>query len=138
MVNPMLVEEQIRGGVVQGLGAALFEEIMYGSDGELLTGTMAEYLVPMSARCRISLSITSAPRCLTPISVRRASSEAGTRASGAVLNAVDDALAPFGAQTHAVTIDARTPASSPRAHLMRGKHRMGMVVTFTPSGLARV
>lgn len=43
MVNPMLIEEQNRGGVVTGFGSALFEEIIYGSDGELLTSTMAVY-----------------------------------------------------------------------------------------------
>src|SRR5204862_468173 len=49
LINPMLVDEQIRGGVVQGIGAALFEECLYGPDGQLLNGNMADYLVPMSS-----------------------------------------------------------------------------------------
>ena len=49
VINPLLVDEQIRGGVVQGIGAALFEEISYGEEGSLLTGSLADYLVPMSA-----------------------------------------------------------------------------------------
>jgi CO/xanthine dehydrogenase Mo-binding subunit len=99
MVNPMLVEEQIRGGVVQGLGAALFEEIIYGSDGELLTGTMADYLVPMSAEMPdIIVDHVSTPVPHTHLGAKGVG-EAGTAgASGAVLNAVNDALAPFGAQ----------------------------------------
>src|SRR5438067_1602641 len=48
VINPMLVDEQLRGGVVQGIGAALFEECLYGPDGQLLNGNMADYLVPMS------------------------------------------------------------------------------------------
>src|SRR5688572_20455446 len=48
VINPMLVDEQIRGGVVQGIGAALYEECLYGPDGQLLNGNMADYLVPMS------------------------------------------------------------------------------------------
>ena len=48
VINPLLVDEQIRGGVVQGLGAALFEECLYGDDGQLANGTLADYLVPMA------------------------------------------------------------------------------------------
>src|SRR4029450_11541065 len=49
IINPMLVEEQVRGGVVHGLGAALFEHCVYDDAGQLLTGPMADYLVPMAA-----------------------------------------------------------------------------------------
>jgi carbon-monoxide dehydrogenase large subunit len=48
LVNPLLVEEQVRGGVVQGIGAVLFEECAYSEDANLLSGTMADYLVPMA------------------------------------------------------------------------------------------
>jgi CO/xanthine dehydrogenase Mo-binding subunit len=49
MVNPMLVEGQIRGGVVQGIGTALFEEIPSDDAGQPLTGTLADYLMPGAA-----------------------------------------------------------------------------------------
>ena len=49
IINPQLVDEQIRGGLVQGLGGALFEEIHYDEVGQLLYGSMADYLVPMAA-----------------------------------------------------------------------------------------
>ena len=48
IVNPLLVDEQLRGGVVQGLGAAFFEECVYDRSGQLLNGTLADYLVPMA------------------------------------------------------------------------------------------
>ena len=50
VINPMLVDEQLRGGVVQGIGAALYEECLYSPEGQLLNGNMADYLVPMSRR----------------------------------------------------------------------------------------
>ncbi|MCW9039154.1 MAG: xanthine dehydrogenase family protein molybdopterin-binding subunit, partial [Rhodospirillales bacterium] len=49
VINPLLVEEQTRGGVVQGLGPALFEECLYSDEGQLQNGSMADYLVPMAA-----------------------------------------------------------------------------------------
>ena len=49
MINPLLVDEQIRGGIVQGLGGALFEECVYDRDGQMLNANMADYLVPMAA-----------------------------------------------------------------------------------------
>ena len=48
VVNPLLVDEQIRGGVVQGIGAALYEQCLYSDEGQFLNGTLAEYLTPMA------------------------------------------------------------------------------------------
>ena len=50
VINPQLVDEQVRGGVVQGIGAALFEHCLYDERGQLLNGNMADYLVPMAGR----------------------------------------------------------------------------------------
>ncbi len=49
IINPQLVDEQIRGGIVQGIGAALFEQCLYDERGQMLNGNMADYLVPMAA-----------------------------------------------------------------------------------------
>jgi hypothetical protein len=49
VINPLLVDEQVRGGIAQGIGAVLFEECIYSDDANLLNGTMADYLVPMAA-----------------------------------------------------------------------------------------
>ena len=66
MVNPMLVEGQIRGGVVQGIGTALYEEIPYDETGQPLAGTLADYLLPGPPKCRQSKSATSTPPPRTP------------------------------------------------------------------------
>ena len=96
MINPMLVEEQIRGGVVQGLGAAIYEEITYGEQGELTTGTMADYLVPMAFEMPdIDIGHVNVPLSGTELGAKGVG-EAGTAgAAAAVLNAVNDALAPL-------------------------------------------
>jgi carbon-monoxide dehydrogenase large subunit len=102
IINPMLVDEQVRGGVVQGIGAALFEECIYSDEGQLLNATMADYLVPMAAEIPdIYVGHVSTPSLQTELGAKGAG-EAGTAGSGAaVLNAVNDALRPLGARvTH--------------------------------------
>ena len=49
IINPLLVDEQVRGGIVQGLGGALYEHCIYSPEGQLMIGSMADYLVPMAA-----------------------------------------------------------------------------------------
>ena len=49
IINPLLVDEQVRGGIVQGIGGALYEHCIYSPEGQLLVGSMADYLVPMAA-----------------------------------------------------------------------------------------
>jgi carbon-monoxide dehydrogenase large subunit len=99
IVNPLLVDEQIRGGVVQGLGAALFEECVYDDDGQLRNGTMADYLVPMAAELPdIEVAHVSTPTAESELGAKGAG-EAGTAgAPAAVMNALNDALAPLGAR----------------------------------------
>lgn len=97
IINPMLVDEQIRGGVVQGLGAALFEECRYDSDGQMVNASMADYLVPMAAEMPdIVIGHVCTPTKESQIGAKGVG-EAGTAASAsAVLNAVNDALAAHG------------------------------------------
>jgi carbon-monoxide dehydrogenase large subunit len=108
IINPMLVDEQLRGGVVQGLGAALFEECRYGETGQLLNGSLADYLVPMAMEMPdIAIAHVETPTKDTVLGAKGCG-EAGTAAASAcVLNAVNDALAPFGASINAIPI---TPA----------------------------
>ena len=107
VINPMLVDEQIRGGVVQGIGAALFEECVYDDAGQLLNGTLADYLVPMSGEMPdIVCAHVETPTKQSQLGAKGAG-EAGTAgAPGAVMNAINDALAPFGAR---VTAQPFTP-----------------------------
>lgn len=98
VINPMLVDEQIRGGIVQGIGGALFEECMYSEDGQMRNGTMAEYLVPMAAEMPdIEVAHVATPTRSSELGAKGAG-EAGTAgAPGAIMNALNDALAPLNA-----------------------------------------
>ncbi len=99
IINPQLVDEQIRGGVVQGLGGALFEHCLYDERGQMLNGNMADYLVPMAAEMPdIEVGHVVSPTADSELGAKGAG-EAGTAgAPGAVMNAVNDALRPLGAQ----------------------------------------
>jgi len=113
VINPLLVDEQLRGGIVQGIGAALFEECLYSPEGQLLNGNMADYLVPMAGEMPdIVLAHVETPTQQSQLGAKGAG-EAGTAgAPGAVMNAINDALAPFGAR---VTSQPFTPEKILRA-----------------------
>jgi carbon-monoxide dehydrogenase large subunit len=98
IINPLLVDEQTRGGVVQGLGAAFFEECLYSETGQLLNGSLVDYLVPMAGEMPdIEVGHIETPTGDTELGAKGCG-EAGTAAaSAAALNAVNDAIAPFGA-----------------------------------------
>ena len=109
VLNPMLVAEQVRGGVVQGIGGALYEELLYDADGRLLSGTLADYLVPMACEMPdIEVEHVQTPASSSELGAKGAG-EAGTAGvMGAVLNAINDALAPLGAELTEI------PATPPR------------------------
>ena len=96
ILNPLLVREQIRGGVVQGIGSALYEELRYSDDGALLTGTLSDYLVPMAAEMpEIEVAHIETPTTSSELGAKGAGEAGLTGATGAILNAVNDALQPF-------------------------------------------
>lgn len=99
ILNKKLVDEQIRGGVVHGLGGILLEECLYSDSGQMLTSTMADYLAPLAAEMPdIHIDHICTPTEMTPLGAKGVG-EAGTAAAGSVvLNAVNDALSPLGAQ----------------------------------------
>ncbi|OZA00143.1 MAG: carbon monoxide dehydrogenase [Rhizobiales bacterium 17-65-6] len=98
ILNPQLVDEQVRGGVVQGLGGALFEHCVYDSEGQLQNASMADYLVPMACEMPdIQVGHVVSPTADSELGAKGAG-EAGTAgAPAAVMNAINDALSPFGA-----------------------------------------
>ena len=98
VINPLLVDEQIRGGVVQGIGGALYEECHYSTDGQFLNATMADYMVPMASEMpEITIAHIETPTKTSVLGAKGAG-EAGTGgAPAAILNAVNDALSPMGA-----------------------------------------
>ena len=98
VINPLLVDEQIRGGVVQGIGGALFEHCIYDDEANLLNGTLADYMVPMAAEMPdIEVGHVETPTEGTQLGAKGAG-EAGTvGAPAAIMCAVNDALRPHGA-----------------------------------------
>ena len=97
VINPQLVDEQIRGGVVQGVGGALYEQCIYSEDGQLLNASLADYLVPMAGEMPdIVIGHVETPTGTSELGAKGAG-EAGTGgAPAAVMNAVNDAVSPFG------------------------------------------
>lgn len=107
VINPKLVDEQVRGGMVQGIGGALLEQCLYDERGQLLNGTLADYLVPLAAEMPdIETAHVQTPTKTSLLGAKGAG-EAGTGGAPAVImNAVNDALRPLGAK---VTSQPITP-----------------------------
>src|SRR3954468_23539918 len=103
VINPMLVDEQLRGGIVQGIGGALYEECIYGPDGQLMNGSLADYLVPMAGEMPdIVCAHVETPTLQSQLGAKGVG-EAGTAgAPGAIMNAINDALLPLNARVTAM------------------------------------
>lgn len=99
VVNPLLLDEQIRGGIVQGIGAALYEHSAYDDNGQFLAGSFADYRLPLSSEMpNIDIGHVMTPYADSELGIK-GGGEAGTcAAAAAVLNAVNDALLPFSAE----------------------------------------
>ena len=96
VVNPLIVEGQVHGGLAQGIAQALYEEAVYDDDGNLVTSTLADYLVPSAADLPSYVTGRTESRAANPLGVKGVG-EAGTIASTpAVVNAIVDALRPLG------------------------------------------
>jgi aerobic carbon-monoxide dehydrogenase large subunit len=97
VVNPLIVDGQVHGGLAQGIAQALYEEAVYDDEGNLITTTMADYLVPAAADLpHFTTDRTVTPATTNPLGVKGVG-EAGTIASTpAVVNAIVDALRPLG------------------------------------------
>jgi carbon-monoxide dehydrogenase large subunit len=94
MVNPMLVEGQIRGGVVQGIGTALYEEIPYDEAGQPLAGTLADYLLPGAPELpAIKIGHFHTPTPHTEYGMKGMGEGGAVAPPAAIANAVRDALA---------------------------------------------
>jgi aerobic carbon-monoxide dehydrogenase large subunit len=122
VINPLLVDEQIRGGVVQGIGAALYEQCIYSDQGQLENGSLVDYLVPMASEMPdIQVAHVETPTDATTLGARGVG-EAGTvGAAAAIWTAINDAISPFCAT---VTAQPITPE-----HILdcisRARHQSG-------------
>ncbi len=97
VINPMIVDGQLHGGIAQGVGQALFEDAVYDSDGNMLATSLMDYIIPAATDLpSFDLTRTETPSPVNPMGVKGVG-EAGTIASAqTVVNAVIDALAPLG------------------------------------------
>jgi carbon-monoxide dehydrogenase large subunit len=97
LINPMIVDGQIAGGSVHGIGNALFERMHYDDSGQPLTTTLAEYLLPTSTDVpQIRLVHHTSPSPLNPLGVKGVGESGVLPAAAAIVGAVDDALSEFG------------------------------------------
>src|SRR5437762_115697 len=97
IVNPMIAEGQIYGGALHGLGGALFEELQYDDDGQCLTGSFMDYLVPTASEAPvIDIAHVVSPSPLTPLGSKGLGESSSMTVPAAIANAVSDALGPLG------------------------------------------
>ena len=97
LINPLLVDGQVRGGVVHGIGNALFERMIYDENGEPVTINYADYLLPTAPEMpNIEIIHLESPSPINPIGVKGAGEGGTIPAAACVIAAIDDALSPFG------------------------------------------
>jgi len=97
VINPMIVEGQIVGGVAHGIGNALFELMAYDDQAQPMTTNFADYLLPGSTEVpKIELTFAEYPSPLNPLGVKGVGESGCVPAIGAIISAVENALAPFG------------------------------------------
>jgi aerobic carbon-monoxide dehydrogenase large subunit len=109
VINPTIVEGQVHGGVAQGVGGALFEEMAYDGEGQLLTGTLMDYLVPSATDLPpIDTVHLEYPSPRNPLGMKGLGEGGAISPPAAIANAIDDALSPLGVRI------TETPASPAR------------------------
>src|SRR5206468_5787967 len=97
IISAMIAEGQIYGGALHGLGGALYEELVYAEDGQLLTGTFMACLVPTASEApTIDIAHIVSPSPLTPLGSKGLGESSSMTAPAVIANAVSDALAPLG------------------------------------------
>jgi carbon-monoxide dehydrogenase large subunit len=96
-INPMIVDGQLHGGIVQGVGQALWEGAIYGEDGQLQSGSMLDYALPRASWLpNLELDETVTPSPVNPLGVKGVGEAGAIASTAAVANAVIDALGPLG------------------------------------------
>jgi aerobic carbon-monoxide dehydrogenase large subunit len=105
LINPLLVDGQIHGGVAQGIGAALYEEIAYDTNGQLLSGSFMNYLLPGSMEVpKIKTVHLESPSPLNPLGVKGLGEGGAIAPPAAIANALADALQSFGAEVNEIPL----------------------------------
>lgn len=97
MINPMMVEGQVLGGVVHGVGATLYEWMQFDENGQPMTGTLADYVMPVSdVLPRVEIHHMESPTPLNPLGIKGAAESGTIGAPAAIVSAIENALEPFG------------------------------------------
>ena len=97
LINPLIVDGQIQGGVAHGIGNALLEEMIYDANAQPLTVSFADYLLPTAPEVpAIEASYRCSPSPLNPLGVKGAGESGVIPAAPAIVSAIEDALEPFG------------------------------------------
>jgi carbon-monoxide dehydrogenase large subunit len=96
LINPMLVDGQVQGGIAHGIGNALYEWMGYDDDAQPVTTTFADYLLPTATEIPMMTTIFhETPSPLNPLGAKGAGEVSTIPAAAAVINAIEDALTPF-------------------------------------------
>jgi carbon-monoxide dehydrogenase large subunit len=120
VINPMVVEGQVVGGVAHGVGNALYEQLMFDDTAQPLTTNFGEYLLPMAGDVpRVDLVHLETPSPLNPLGVKGAGEGGTISAIGAIISAVEDALSPFGVRI------CEAPITPQRIVELLGEHAKG-------------
>jgi carbon-monoxide dehydrogenase large subunit len=116
----MVVDGQVIGGVAHGIGNALFERLLFDENAQPLTGTLADYLMPLATDVpRIDLVHLETPSPLNPLGIKGAGEGGTIPAIAAIVSAVENALTPFGVRI------AEAPISPQRLVELLGSHALG-------------
>jgi carbon-monoxide dehydrogenase large subunit len=110
IIDPDIVEGQAHGGIVAGVGGALMEELVYDADGQLVTGTFMDYLVPTAVEIPAAMEVAhlESPSPKTPMGAKGVGEGGTIGAYGALSNAVEDALVPFGVRVNELPLKPDT------------------------------
>jgi len=104
IINPMIVDGQVHGGVAQGIGAALYEEVIYDEDGQLVSASLADYVIPSAVEIP-HMDVVHIESCSAVAGGFRGMGEGGTiGAPAAIANAISDALSPLDIQVSILPI----------------------------------
>ncbi|HEX7967222.1 MAG TPA: molybdopterin cofactor-binding domain-containing protein, partial [Stellaceae bacterium] len=119
IVNPMIVEGQVHGGLAQGIGQALYENAVYDKDGQLVSGSFMDYCMPRADHLPSFQVATNVTLCThNPLGVKGCGEAGAIGSPAAVINAVVNALAPLG------VTDMEMPATPERVWRAMAEHNM--------------
>jgi carbon-monoxide dehydrogenase large subunit len=123
MVNPTIVEGQIRGGVAQGIGGAFYEKIVYGDDGQPLTASYMDFLMPTAMEIpSIEIGHLQTPSPLNPLGIKGVGEAGAIPGPALVAEAIEDALAPFAVRIREMPLNpSRLRALIRQARVGEGK-----------------